>query len=213
MENPGTGSVPLDKGWRFHLGDEKAWADPALDDSGWEPIRIDQPWGQQSHPSYTGFAWYRQRIEIDNSNPAGTKNLALLIPPAQDAYEIYWNGQKLGTYGSLPPHASGGHLAMTALSPSRYERSVGAAGVEGAAFVGRSSGGGRLAEAPLLGDASVLAARAKSIGYANDERRLPNTLIGAVNLVIGVLSFLLYLRDRKQGLYLWLALYLVASGL
>jgi len=28
-----------------------------------------------------------------------------------------------------------------------------------------------------------------------------------------VLSFLLYLRDRKQGLYLWLALYLVAGGL
>ena len=31
--------------------------------------------------------------------------------------------------------------------------------------------------------------------------------------MIGVLSFLLYLRDRKQGLYLWLALYLVAGGL
>jgi hypothetical protein len=59
----------------------------------------------------------------------------------------------------------------------------------------------------------VLAARTQSIAYANDERRLPNLLISAVILVVGVLSFLLYLRDRKQGLYLWLALYLVAGGL
>src|SRR3984957_4828702 len=96
VASPGTGSVPLDQGWRFHLGDDLAWADPALDDSGWETIRVDEPWGQQSHPGYTGSAWYRQRIDIDNSNSAGTRNLALLIPPAQDAYEVYWNGQKLG---------------------------------------------------------------------------------------------------------------------
>ncbi len=41
LKNPGTGSVALDGNWRFHLGDDKAWADPALDDSGWEPIRAD----------------------------------------------------------------------------------------------------------------------------------------------------------------------------
>ena len=43
VNNPGTGSVPLDGNWRFHLGDDKAWADPALDDSGWETIRVDKP--------------------------------------------------------------------------------------------------------------------------------------------------------------------------
>ena len=41
----------------------------------------------------------------------------------------------------------------------------------------------------------------------------PTCLMSAITLVIGLLSFLLYLRDRKQGLYLWLALYLVASGI
>ncbi len=107
VQNPGAGSLPIDKNWRFHLGDDKAWADPALDDSNWEPIRVDEPWGQQDHPSYTGFAWYRQRLQIDNSKAAGTTNLAVLIPVVQDAYEIYWNGQKLGTYGRLP---AGGQL-------------------------------------------------------------------------------------------------------
>ena len=214
VANPGTGSVPLDQGWRFHLGDDQAWADPALDDSGWEPIRIDQPWGQQSHPGYTGSAWYRQRIEIDNSNPAGTRNLALLIPPAQDAYEIYWNGQKLGTYGSLPPHAQWWPFGHDGIYPLPGASGVLALRVWKAPLssVDAIEAGG-FGEAPLLGDASVLAARARSIAYGNDARRLPNSLIAAVSLVIGVLSFLLYLRDRKQGLYLWLAVYLVASGL
>ena len=59
----------------------------------------------------------------------------------------------------------------------------------------------------------MLAARARSIAYAAMQRTTAQHADSAVSLVIGVLSFLLYLRDRKQGLYLWLALYLVASGL
>jgi len=214
VRNPGTGSISLDKDWRLHLGDDMQWAEPALDDSSWEPIRVDQPWGQQSHPSYTGFAWYRVRLQIDDANAAAAKNLALLIPPAQDAYEVYWNGQKLGTYGNLPPHANWwifGHDAVYPLSGTSGVLALRVWKAPLSSVDAAESGG--LTNAPLLGDASVLATRARSRGYAADERRLPNILIAAVALVIGVLSFLLYLRDRKQGLYLWLALYLVASGL
>jgi hypothetical protein len=214
LQNPGTGSVALDKGWRFQLGDDKGWADPAFDDSKWESIHVDQPWGQQDHPSYTGFAWYRQRIEIDNSNLAGTKNLALLIPPAQDAYEIYWNGQKLGTYGSLPPHAEWWIVGHPTVYPLPGTSGVLALRVWKAPLssVDPAEVGG-FSEPPLLGDSSLLDTRARSMALGSDERRLPTFLISAVNLVIGVLSFLLYLRDRKQSVYLWLALYLVAAGL
>ena len=214
VNNPGTGSVPLQGNWQFHLGDDKAWADPALDDSGWEQIHVDAPWGSQSHPSYTGFAWYRRRIEIDDSNAAATKKLALLIPAAQDAYEIYWNGQKLGTYGSLPPRAEWWIVGHANVYPLPGTSGLLALRVWKAPLssVDPAEVGG-FTQSPLLGDASLLASQARSAAYDNDERRLPNSLISAVNLVIGVLSFLLYLRDRKQGLYLWLALYLVAGGL
>jgi hypothetical protein len=214
VKNPGTGLVALDGNWRFHLGDDKAWANPALDDSGWEPIRPDTQWGAQSHPSYTGFAWYRLRIEIDNSNSAGTRKMALLIPPVEDAYEAYWNGEKLGTYGRLPSGAKWWQIGHGVVYPLPDTSGVLALRVWKAPLssVDPAEGGG-LTETPLLGDASVLAARTQSVAYANDERRLPNLLISAVTLVVGVLSFLLYLRDRKQGLYLWLALYLVGGGL
>src|ERR1700733_9593225 len=212
--NPGTGTIPLQGNWQFHLGDDKAWADPALDDSGWEQIHADAPWGSQSHPSYTGFAWYRRRIEIDDSNSAGTKNLSLLIPPVQDAYEVYWNGQKLGSYGILPPNANWWIVGHVEVYPLPTTNGVLALRVWKAPLssVDPAESGG-LTSMPLLGDALVLAAQAKSVGYENDERRMPNFLIGAVTLVLGVLGFLLYLRDRKQALYLWLALYLVAGGL
>lgn len=214
VSNPGTGSIPLQGNWQFHIGDDKAWADPALDDSGWEQIHVDAPWGAQSHPSYTGFAWYRRRIEIDHSISAGTKKLALLIPPVQDAYEIYWNGQKLGTYGILPPHASWWQTGHGAIYPLPDSSGLLALRVWKAPLssVDPVEVGG-LSEPPLLGDASVLATQTQSAAYGSDERRLPDLLIAAVTLVIGVLSFLLYLRDRTQGLYLWLAMYLVSEGL
>jgi Stage II sporulation protein E (SpoIIE) len=214
VQNPGIGVIPLDKDWRFHLGDDPRWADPAVDDPHWEPIRVDEPWGQQNHPSYAGFAWYRLRLQVDNSNSAGTKNLAVLIPALQDAYGIYWNGQELGTYGIMPPDAKWLAFGHGSVYPLPTLNGVLALKVWKAPLssVDPAEIGG-FPEAPLLGDASLLAARTKLTSYAIDERRLPNLLMSAITLVIGLLSFLLYLRDRKQGLYIWLALYLVASGI
>ena len=185
------------------MGDDQQWADPALDDANWEPIRVDQPWGQQSHPSYTGFAWYRLRIAIGDANSDGSQESCLLIPPVQDAYEIYWNGQKLGTYGSLPPHAklvdiwpSGPSILYREQAESLALRVWKAplSSVD-AAESGGSSG------VPPLGDSSVLAARAQSVAYPPGDPAsvTQQALIVAVTLVIGMLSFLLYLRDRKQG--------------
>lgn len=215
VQNPGTGVVSLGGQWQFHIGDNLAWANPAFDDSHWEEISADTTWGAQGHPSYTGFAWYRRHITIDNSGGTATKNLAILIPPVDDVYDLYWNGKKIGSYGAMPPRAKwwqSGHAAVFKLPPSP-ESGVLALRVWKATLssVDPSTNGGFEA-APLLGDAEVLTQQAKLPFYRSDEHRLPDLLISAVVLVTGFLSFLLYLRDRKQGLYAWLALYLVAGG-
>ena len=101
IENPGQGFAAIQGKWQFHTGDDLAWAEPAYDDSQWEQLSGDTTWGAQSHPGYTGFAWYRKRIEVGGDG----QPLALLIPPVTDAYEVYWNGRKIGNYGRLPPHA------------------------------------------------------------------------------------------------------------
>lgn len=216
VQNPGTGSVPLDGKWQFHLGDNLAWANPALDDSNWEQIGADTTWGAQTHPSYTGFAWYRRHITIDNSSPTTASKLAILLPPVDDAYDLYWNGNKIGSYGGLPPHANWwatGHSVVYTL-PVTSGSGVVALRVWKAPLssIDLATNGG-FESVPLLGDPSVLGFRSKLPFYTNDETGIPGYLIAAVVLVAGILSILLYFRDRKQGLYLWLALYLVASGL
>ena len=178
VSNPGTGSVPLQGNWQFHLGDDKAWADPTLDDSGWEPIRIDHTWGQQSHPSYTGFAWYRRRIEIDNSNIRGNKE-----PGAADS-------ARPGCLRNLLEWAEAGNLWRRA-SPCRVvdlghptvyplpgtSGVVGVARMESATFVGRSGrGGAALQNHRCWAMAPCLATwRRQSAAYGNDERRLPSS--------------------------------------
>jgi hypothetical protein len=216
IQNPGSGSVSLAGKWQFRKGDDLSWANPAFDDSGWEEIGADKTWGAQTHPSYTSFAWYRRHIQIDNSNPAQTKNLAILIPPVDDVYDLYWNGKKIGSYGAMPPNAtwwSTGHSVVYALPPDATDGVLALRVWKAPLSTIDPSTNGGLEGVPVLGDRDILAAQAKLPFYTNDETGLPSLLISAVVLVVGVFSLLLYFRDRSQGLYLWLALYLVASGL
>ena len=98
--SPGPGIMVIEGKWQFHLGDDLSWSKAAFDDSAWEQLNADRYWGAQTHPGYTGFAWYRKQIHL-TGRPG---KVAVLIPPVQDAYELFWNGQKIGEFGKLPPH-------------------------------------------------------------------------------------------------------------
>ena len=97
----------LDGAWRFRTGDDPRWADINTDDSGWGTIDLTAPpgshdgdvglpdyvggWMSHGHPDYTGYAWYRRGVTV----PAGLALWDVLGPTiVEDAYEIYWNGQK-----------------------------------------------------------------------------------------------------------------------
>ncbi len=103
-QDPGKGVLEVGGLWNFHTGDDLAWAQPGFNDSGWEKLRGDATWGAQTHPGYVGFAWYRKPIEVTNAN-GQPGSLAIMVPPIQDAYELYWNGEKIGGRGKLPPDA------------------------------------------------------------------------------------------------------------
>jgi hypothetical protein len=87
----GKGAVPVDGAWQFHLGDNPLWAQPGIEDAtghdGWEEIKADAPWGAQSHPDHSGYAWYRRHIHITTA-PGISPDVALLIPAIDDVYEL-----------------------------------------------------------------------------------------------------------------------------
>jgi hypothetical protein len=210
-QNPGTGSVAVGGKWQFHTGDDLAWASPVYNDSGWEQLRGDTTWGAQTHPGYTGLAWYRKRIEVTGA----VAKLAILIPPVQDSYEIYWNGKKIGSYGSLPPHAVWWAVGHSAVYPLGNVPAKGVLALRVWKSALSSSDPweiGGLEGAPVLGDPPVLATQAMLPRYQQEHHQLPQLLIGAVVLVAGLLTLMLFLRERNQWLFLWLALYLLAEG-
>ncbi len=99
----GKGTFALNGPWQFHPGDDYAWASPTFDDSHWERVTADRPWGKQSHAHLTGFAWYRCSVTLPQGADA-PQEISLLVPGIRDSYEIYWNGSLIGHNGRLPPH-------------------------------------------------------------------------------------------------------------
>ncbi len=65
----------LDGVWRFHAGDNPAWADPNFDDAQWSLLRSDTPWAEQGFKKYGGFAWYRFTVTV----PDGKRKWSLYL--------------------------------------------------------------------------------------------------------------------------------------
>ncbi len=104
----------LDGPWRFHAGDDPAWASLGYDDSHWSLLVAKDPWGVQGYHGYYGVGWYRLRVQL----PAQSGPLAVYFPDVQDCYQVFANGRMIGQVGELPPHAKAGgfepqHLSHT----------------------------------------------------------------------------------------------------
>ena len=91
--------------WRFHTGDDPAWASPAFDDSRWGLLRADIGWSEQGYKGYSGVAWYRLEIDVPaGSGPAHAPSTGAAAPAARPATS--WNHVRLNalaTTGLLCP--------------------------------------------------------------------------------------------------------------
>jgi hypothetical protein len=90
----------LNDPWRFHAGDDAAWAVPGFDDSGWSLLTADKPWTEQGYKGYAGTAWYRLSVVL----PARHGALALYLPRVTNSFQVFANGRLIGQQGELPPH-------------------------------------------------------------------------------------------------------------
>jgi len=93
--------VELSGNFRFHTGDDPAWAQPGFDDSGWKLLRSDEPWNVQGYKDYSGMAWYRFQVILPAKHPP----LALYAPELLTSYQVYANGRMIHQFGGMPPHA------------------------------------------------------------------------------------------------------------
>jgi Stage II sporulation protein E (SpoIIE) len=209
-QDPGKGFVEVGGNWRFHTGDDLAWAQPGYDDSGWELIRGDTTWGAQTHPSYVGYAWYRKPVEVENANGP----LTILMPSIDDAYELYWNGKKIGGRGSLPPQAEWDATPHPASYPLPSSSGMLAVRVWKSALASADSTSlGGMNAAPRIGDSAYLTLQARAAQMEQQRRQLPQLVSSVLMLVTGFIALLIFMRERSRWLYFWLAGYLIAIGL
>jgi Stage II sporulation protein E (SpoIIE) len=206
IEGLGKGTVALDGDWQFHLGDDPAWASSALDDSNWERIGVDRPWGEQTHFGYTGYAWYRRHVNF-LPLPGLQPDLALLLPRVNDAYEVYWNGNLIGHQGKLPPHAYYYRdLPPEIVALGQAGSGVLAVRVWKAPYFSSDTGeAGGLNGPPLAGPADAIAAYKGNLNYQWLRGRLFGFAIQFIYVVIALLGFLAWLRNRERRVLFWMS--------
>ena len=94
----------LDQGWRYHAGDNPAWAQPGFDDHSWDTLRPTRSRQELPQPLQTGISWLRLRFRLSDS-----LRLRTLIIQSWElgACEIYLNGRLIlrqGTLAADPAH-------------------------------------------------------------------------------------------------------------
>ncbi len=201
----------LDGLWRFHTGDNPAWASPNFDDSNWPLIRSGESWTRQGYPVFNGYAWYRFKVEV----PGNGQPVDLLLTPIFNGYQVYANGKLIGGEGTIVPTRN----PVIAILPAVYRlppESTGPQFIQIAIRVWCDTGmgldcgslqPGNIAGAPavltreLSHDESLRTTNVvNSYGYC-----LLASLVGLATLVL----FLLRPEDRE---YLWFSILLLAIG-
>ena len=111
----GQAEVPLNGPWMFRMDDDPRWASPDADDHDWERVDLTPApgahdgdvgipgyvpgWTVRGHAGRWGHAWYRLHLRW---SVAPGSSPVLLGPALVDgAYEVYWNGRRIGGIGNF----------------------------------------------------------------------------------------------------------------
>lgn len=207
------GAARLDGPWQFHFGDNPAWALPTYDDSAWEKLTTDVPWGMQGHANRDGFAWYRYHVTL--ARDQSPDQLAILIPAVQDACELYWNGQLVGAYGKLPPHPV---WYVEPLSPSfglgPAQSGVLAFRVWKAPLLSFDEGlGGGFDASPIIGSPPSITGALAGLNYHRLRSFQLTFALVYLNILVAILGFGMWYRERFQWLAFWMACFSASLSL
>ncbi|UWZ86891.1 hypothetical protein [Occallatibacter riparius] len=188
---------------RFHTGDDPHWSDPAFDDSQWPLISPDRSWSEQGYRDYGGFAWYRFRVM-----PApGHRQLALYIPGIRTSYQVFADGNLVGSFGGFPPDGVVMRLHHhLVLLPAEHggEMEI-AIRVWHWPHWAMYFGGGFTA-APRIGDADQLRYWAMLQDRDTFWELSAQDYLALLNFLYGAAGLVLFLMRRKERLYLWYGL-------
>ena len=219
----GNATAELTGPWKFHPGDNPAFALPDFDDSAWSTMDLTPPqgsydpyfgssgfvpgWTARGYPGYSGFAWYRLRVNLQESVGGG---LAIKMPnDVDDAYQVYVNGKFIGEFGRFSTNGVSNYVAQ----PRAFTVPVGTGSGPLTLAVRMwmepetpqiETAAGGMHGPPVLGQTPVVMAMERLDWNAIDRSRISAITEAAVLLLAIVVAFSLFALDRTEVAYLWL---------
>ena len=210
--------------WKFHTGDNMAWAQPGTDDSAWPTIDLTPPagsadatlgtsgfipgWTSTGYPTLSGFAWYRLRVNVEGAG----RTLALKMPAfADDAYQVYVNGALIGEFGKF----NGKHITAYSTLPQEYRlpktvrngpMTIAIRMWMDSATPFSSPDAGGMHGPPVLGYATVIANQTQ-LDWDDTNHMVGSGFLESLILIMALLMALTFVwLDREEKSYAWLAI-------
>lgn len=187
--------------WRFHTGDDPAWANPGFDDSQWSLLYAGKSWSQQGYSGYAGVAWYRLSVTL----PAHPGPLAIYLAGVDQSCQIFANGHLVGQIGSLPPQPRY-VLQFRQLYPVPDDAISPGRPLELAIRVWLSSSAanaGGLISTPRIGDAATLDEWRQLQIHDTFWRMAAAVSDVSINIFTALAGIGLFLLRRREREYLW----------
>jgi len=227
----GHSTVFLNGPWRFHVGDDAAWADRNFDDSAWEAVdltaaagahdedvgltRYVTGWEARGYRGYSGYAWYRMQVVV--SAPLG-EALLLSGPPAVDsAYQLFFNGQLLGGEGRF----SGRTPTVFSIQPRVFAIPRSVADSQPAVIAVRvwmgpwdleDPSGGGMRIAPALGEAGDIKLLYESQWLETVKGYIVEVIEAGAFVLLALMAWTLGAIENARQSYFWLCVALVLTA-
>ncbi len=224
----GTSTADLTGPWKFHKGDNLEWAQPDFNDSGWSSMDLTPPsgsydpflgtsgfvpgWTALGDRGYSGYAWYRLKINVQYDPGLSESGLAIKMPDdVDDGYQVFVNGEMIGQLGRFTKDGVRTYLTLprTFALPKGIKSGMATIAIRvwmdpSTALTNPDAGG--LHEPPILGQAGPIERMLRLEWDSVNRSQMSRFLELAVLLLAITVAILLYWLDRKEKAYLWLVL-------
>jgi hypothetical protein len=204
--------ISLDGLWRFHTGDDPAWANADFNDSSWPLLHSDSSWSDQGYEHYRGFAWYRFRVNV----PPNSGQLAIGIPRILTSYQVFADGRVIGEFGGLPPQqrvltgynqvyaipvslATNGRVLSVAIRVWHYP------------YFATYLGGGPV-QSSWFGKIELLQSWKTNQGNNLFWETSAGNVLMLINILAAITGFALFASRRTEREYLWFGIYEFLTG-
>jgi len=204
--------IGLEGPWRFFIGDDLRWADPALDDSSWLTVDATQPLVDQGIGAYSGYGWYRLRLQpqqlADFSRLNANAPLVLLVKGnSVGQIVVYVNGVEAArTRGMTDSPSMYQSLPVTAPLPRTNASEPIVIAIRTWAGPDVTVRRGLLDRVELGTDAGIAARLADASAQRWNESAASALLLTFLFFCVAGLGVALYLGQRNHSEYVWLAL-------